>query len=213
MYCTEDDVRRVLGLDIDDVSDETLKKYIEDAQKDVLNDMSKHIIDDELVGNINGSNTTFELTHKFMADSNYDGSINSLDVTVYRWGTSGSLDTRVESTVSTIYPEYGTLVLTAAPASTFSEVTATYYYYPSYVDISMISKPCAIQAAYQYFGREVLFWPENWMHGAYRFRLNPERMMKWLENEYQKSLTRIMGKRWGKTEHSPPTLIRRSGPI
>jgi len=186
MWCTPEDVRKELGLLSEDVDDVTLLHYIEKAQDSLRDQISIYVFDEELAGDIDGVNTTFRTAHYPIADCDYDLAVGTSDVVLYKWGEYGSIDTRSTIAASTIYPDYGIIVLSDPPEGTIKAVTCTYYYYPTRIDMGRLPKVCALLAAYYYVRAEMLLIPEKWAHGAYRFeRGTPAEM---LYSEYEREL-------------------------
>jgi hypothetical protein len=189
MWCTEEQVRRKLGLRSEEVPDGDILHYIEDAQKDMRGDISYEMSNDELDGAINGSNTTFTTTFCNIADRNFDLIIGTLDVTVYGWTDKNDPATKSTLTVGTIYPEYGKIVLDTAPSNSYVKITADYFYNTLVTDMTLYPDACAYLSAFYYGLSETLLMPKQWMHGAYRFLKSED--IPLLEAEYQKRLLRI----------------------
>ena len=206
-YTNPEHVRRILGLTVDDVSDSDLESFIEEAQKEVLDQIAIYMFEDTLSGKINGSNTTFKTSYAPIADSNFDLKVDVNDLEVYAWGEAGSIDTRIKWSLSTIYPDYGTIVLSSAPDSTYDVITATYYYYPNrHIKLNRIPRATALLAGYYYILSEMLLIPEQWMHGAYRFR--HARPYQVLLDEYYREINIILGREHVKEEHGEVELLR-----
>jgi len=206
MLTTPDRVREYMGLTSSEAPDSQLNDYIERAQREFLNDVAIYVRDDTLTGNIDGLNCTFLLTYPHVADRNFDGTVDVNDITVYKWGKAGSLDLREEVAVSTFYPEYGVVILSEAPASTYDVITATYYYYPREIDHDLVPEAVACLAAFYYVMREYLLIPERLSHGAYRFSHARPYMV--LLDQYYRIRDILLGKLHTKGCHSEPELIR-----
>ena len=203
MWTSPEDIRRRLGLSDDEAPDELVEDYIIDAQKELRRDIAFYVFDDVLSGNLDG--TTFTLNHTFVADKNYDNTVDINDIEVYGWTDSDDPITRTTLSVSTIYPEYGKIVLTSVP-SDYEKITACYYYYDIAIDTSLISEACTDLAAYYFAEREILLMPRQWMHGAYRYMKSAE--YKDLIVSYERKKDRILGYASMKGEHDKAELIR-----
>lgn len=186
MWCTEEQVRRKLGLRNEEVTDVEITSYITDAQKDMRGDLAYEVSDDTLEGNL--SETTFTTTYVNIADRNFDLKINNSDITVYGWVDDTDPASRTILTVSTIYPEYGKVVLVSAP-SNYTKITADYFYTSSPTDLTLYPDACAYLAAFYYGMSEIVLMPKQWMHGAYRFLKTED--LPILESEYHKKLIRL----------------------
>jgi hypothetical protein len=168
-WCNAENVRKEIGLTEADLPDADIDYYINKAQIELLSDMTSYAFETPMHGNIDGFNTTFSITLGPFADSDFDGVVSTSDITVYKWGNSGSIDTRVLCSISTIYPDFGIVVLTEAPSSTFEVVVADCYHYSKHINTAKIAHVTALLAAYHYVMAEQLLLPKQWMHGAYRF--------------------------------------------
>jgi len=204
--CSPNDVRNKLGLSVTEAPDESVNEYIDNAQIYVRSDISVYVFDDVLSGNIDGSNTTFTCNNKFITDRNFDKTINVSDIDVFSWTDSDDPATKSSIAVSTIYPEYGKVVLNSAPSTSIEQVTANYYYSYGPVDFDIVKDACANLAAYYYAQREILLMPKQWMHGAYRFMKSGE--YKDLLVNYYNKIEKINSVESERGEHDDPTLIR-----
>ena len=205
-WCNPQQVRKVIGLTPDDVRDEDLYQYIEDAQRDVRDQIAVYQYQEELKGKIDGENTTFSTSFSPIADADFDLDVDTSDVEVWKWGDKDSIDTKETVTVSTIYPDEGKIVLSSPPASTYDCVVCNYYYYPRKIDTNRLPRVTALLAGYYYIMSEMLLIPEQWMHGAYRFR--HARPYTLLLDEYYRELESLIGRRHVKEEHSTVSFMR-----
>ena len=167
-WTTEDKVRRKIGLNSEDVEDDVITPYIEEAQADMLRDISHSVIDEKLSGNIDGTNTTFSTSYPYIADTNFDLTIDGSDIKVYGWSNEDDPSTKVTLSVSTVHNLYGKIVLSDAPTN-IVKITADYNYYDNPINLADIPETCAYLAAFYYGLSEIVLMPKQWMHGAYRF--------------------------------------------
>jgi len=205
-YCTEDDVRKRLHLKPGRADDEELRYWISEAQLELLRDISIEVIDERADGNINGSNTTFSVDYKPLADIDYDGTINANDVEVYAWGDRDDPTTKSSLTVSTIYPSYGTIVLSSAPASTFDQVTVNYRYYPNTINFSLAKVATRELTAYKFVLAKYLLIPERLAHGPVRYTFG--RPAEKIYREYRRILNLMITKPYSIQEREATTLLR-----
>ena len=206
MLISPEDVRKVIGVSPEDASDLDIEPYIEKAQRELLNDIAIQVIDNTLSGSINGINTTFSLSHGNIADSNFDGTVDANDITVYAWGEINEPATKVKMTVSSLDAYYGKVYMASAPANTFDILTADYYYYPRKIDTNLMKDACAFLAGYYYVLKEYLLIPDAISHGALRIRHGKPYMM--LLDEYYRIIDKLLAMPYVKTEHGEPTEIR-----
>ncbi len=166
MWCNPEDVRKILGIEPEDESDEKLKYFIRDAQREILDRIAIYEEHDKLEGSIDGWNTTFSYHQKYIADSNFD---YEPDMRVYAWSNGTILGRLV---IDTIDYDNQKVILYAAPSTNCTSITASYYYYPKYINTTRLRRVTALLAAYYYALSEYLLIPEQWFHGAYRFRFD-----------------------------------------
>lgn len=197
-------VRKYTGLDPEDVTDENLKFYIEQANTVVFEDVAVQVIDERLSGDINGSNTIFTTNYKHIADRDFDCVNSSIDVTVYKWGTAGSLSTRSECTISSINAEEGKIYFKTAPASTYDVITINYYYYKNRPVWHTLRRAANLWAAYEYILAEYLLIPTSLRRGALSWRhVKP---YKDLYERYLDAINRFNKHLTTKKKHSYPTM-------
>jgi hypothetical protein len=206
MWTQPDRVRKYIGLDASDVSDEDLSDYITKAQEELFDQISVYAFEEVMSGDIDGSNTTFTVSNPYIADSNFDLVADSLDVEVYKWGTYGSIDTMSTIGVSTIYPDRGLIVLNTPPESTIEAVTCSYYFYPRKLNLNRLEDVTALLAAYYYVRTEMLLVPKQWMHGAYRFIKGTP--AEELLQEYYRNLEILLGRMHKKKVHGEVEFAR-----
>lgn len=199
-------VRKYLGLTDIEAPDDDLELFILEAQRNMLRDIASKVIDEEPSGSINGSNTIFELDHKYIADMNFNSSIDANDIQVYGWTDKDDPSTKSSFNVSTIYPAYAKIVLTTAPSSTYEKITVDYYHHSGPVNLEEFSDACACLSAYGYALSEIAMMPDQWMHGAYRFTKGNS--YKELYDLYLQKIARINARISERAEHETMTLLR-----
>jgi hypothetical protein len=203
MWTNPEVVRRILGLTVEEAPDEDLIYYIEDAQRDVFDQITEYHEHDRLEGAINGVNRTFRYHYPFLADSNFDG---EPDMKVYVWVGNTIAGQAIITTIDTLN---NLVYLYAAPSSNASQVTACYYTYPSRIDANRLSRITGLLAAYYYALAEFALVPEQWFHGAYRFTF--EKQFDRLLEEYYREIETLKRKEtrigtFGAAEYYPATL-------
>ena len=204
---TPADVREAIGLTSEEADDSKLEGYITKAYRNFLNDVGIKVIDNVLTGDIDGTNTIFFTSYTPIADIDFDGTVSTLDIAVYKWGTTGSLDTRETITLSAFDPTYGRLVTTTAPSDTIDIVTASYYYYPRHIPDELIVDAISYLAGYYYVMQEFLLIPEKLSHGSYRWTHVKPYVPIW--EEYLKARMAITARLAEKTEHDDVVQIRK----
>ncbi|RLJ10169.1 MAG: hypothetical protein DRP15_00925 [Candidatus Aenigmatarchaeota archaeon] len=171
MYTTPQDVRDLLGVSIEDASDEILKEFIEKAQRVVLKHITVKVKDEVMSGSINGQNNTFSVSNKYLADVDFDEQVTTSDFKIYGWKDADDPGTKVELTCSTFYPEYGIFVLSEAPdPNTYEILTCDYSYYTCQIDWTLVELATAYYAAFLWVARELFLVPEEWALGNLRIR-------------------------------------------
>jgi len=212
-YSTADDMRRIIGLstissDPDYVVDADLNYFIDKACTLMIEDFSIQKIDESMSGNINGSNTSFSVSYTPVADINFDGTINSLDVNVYGWTDTSDPSTKTSLAVTTLYPQEGKVVLTSAPASTYEDITCTYRHYLSEtIRLALLPLANAYLAGWLYITSEYLLTPDQYAVGALRYNYKLSPITKAL-NKYYEVMNLIKTKHWTKKQHNDIKLLR-----
>lgn len=132
MYASLEKFRQLTPFTKGDVSDETITSLIPVADKAVMRIATIEVYDEELSGNVDGSNTIFTVKNKPIADRDLDRQISTGDVTVLL-ATKDAENNRVstETTVSSVSSRDGRIILTTAPTTTTAElgVFCDYRYY------------------------------------------------------------------------------------
>ncbi len=173
MYTTPQDVRDLLGLTLEDASDSVLTEFIEKAQNIVLKYITVKIVDEEMTGNINGSNNTFKVKHRYIADVDFDKTVTTSDFTIYGWTDSDDPGTKVTLPLSTFYPEYGIFVLSSAPdPDTYEKITCDYSYYTCQIDWDLVGMATAYYAGMLWTAREMFLVPPSLAIGNVTVRHN-----------------------------------------
>jgi len=168
-YNTYSEVIRVCGLD-PDISDTTLTRFINEADKMIIDRITVKVIDEKLTGTINGSNKEYWTKYKNLADINanmliqgYESgkvSKDDADYHVYTWTDEEDEDTKVEVEVDNTKcnPYTGRIYLKTAP-SNVEVVTIDYSYYPNKVDMDILKNCAALYAGYLYLRSEYSLFP------------------------------------------------------
>jgi len=170
-YTDAEEIRKILGITIDDAKDDVLDDFIQKAQKVLLHYIQIQVIDEEMDGSINGSNTTFTCTNKFIADTNYDKAITTSDFTINGWTDEDDPTSKVTLTVSTFDAVNGFFKLATAPdCSTYDTVTITYSYYTCKIDWDMVELATTYYAAMLWAAKELYLVPEDLVIGNIRIR-------------------------------------------
>ena len=210
-WTTPEEVRKELGLKMEDVSDEDLAYYIEKAQRNLLSDIAVYRFEEAMIGSIDGVNCTFQTRYSPIADSNFDGVVNPQDIIVAKWGDINNFSTRSTIQVSSIDPVFGIVVLASPPEATVQAVTCTYYYLPNpKITFEHLRRLSSILAAYYYVRSEMLLVPDSWAHGAYRFTKGTP--AEELLNEYYRELSKVRGREHLKESHTEVRYVRGEQP-
>jgi len=170
MYGTAQDVRDLLGITIDDADDSILEEFLDKAQRVILHYIQVEVHDEEMTGNINGTNNTFVAKHPWPADTNFDKVIDTSDFKIYGWTKASDPSTKVELSVSTFYPQFAKFVLTEAPSTTYKKITIDYSYYTKAIDWDLVSLATCYYAGMLWVARELYLVPEDLTIGNVRVR-------------------------------------------
>lgn len=151
-YVTASDVRDYLNLDTADISDADLAKLISKADALVRKYITVYIEDEELLdtdgssATIDGSVSQYRVRHTPIADSNFDGVVDSSDVSVYGWVDSSDPSSKTQLTVSSVDAFNGLITLSSAPSSSYETLTITYRFHLARVDYTTLVPLASIYA-------------------------------------------------------------------
>lgn len=176
-WCTIDEFRRFNGLPIDSQDpnfepDNTLEYYVIAGQYNVLPDVSIQVRDEHLSGVIDNANKVFFTGNKMIFDSNFDKSINVYDVSVYGWGDIDDYNTKTSISVASVTSLLGRIQLTSIPSSTYSVLTADYYFSLYEIDFTQLALAAALRAGIDYFTARYMEIPNNVRIGAQAYRMD-----------------------------------------
>lgn len=166
-FTTEQDIRDLLGLTIDDAPDDVLSPFITKAQYVILHYIQIQIQDE--VVSLDTTGTTIALSNQYISDTNFDKVVNASDVKVYGWSDTENVGSRSTLTVSTIYPDHGIVVL-SADASSYDQVTVDYSYYTCAIDWNLLGMAAAYYAGMLWVAKEEFLVPEDLTIGNIRVR-------------------------------------------
>ncbi len=170
-------------------ADSVLEYYLDNSQYAVRPDVMSYIRDDQISGSINGSNTEFYITNYPIADGNFDGSLNSNDVTVYGWGDINNFLTKTSLGVVSINAVEGRITMSSAPASTYDALTCDYYYSMYEINTTLLEQASAYLAGYTYFVARYMEVPMNVRIGAQAYKMESPAQKAW--NAYTVVMSRI----------------------
>lgn len=197
-WTTAEAVRRMNGFPLDTndpnyAEDLVLHYYVDRAQEAVASDVSILVRDEQTSGSINGTNTYFFCTNKPIADWNFDKVINTLDVTVYGWGSLEDLNTKTSLSVSAIDYLNGRITMSSAPSSTFEVLTIDYRHSKYEINFTLLDVATAYMAGWLYLTAEYMEMPTTTRVGAqgFRFESSPP-TNAW--NAYLRTMDRIRHK-------------------
>jgi len=144
-FCTVLEVRNIISLTADDITDEQIASLIKFAQIQIAQELYVYhedeeveYIDEEKDNNIDGSNKTFYTRFWPIADRNQDGVVDSSDVKFYKIDSDGN---RTEMAISSIDASSGKIVLEEAPTTDYS-LKVTYSSYPINITSSDLKMAC-----------------------------------------------------------------------
>lgn len=149
-FCTAAEVRNIISLTSDDISDVEIENLIKIAQIQVAQELYAYhedeeveYIDDEKDNEIDNSNTVFYTRFWPIADKNRDGQVTTDDIKVYKFDSDGN---RTEVTVSSIDAERGKFVLSEAPTTDYT-LKVTYCSRPPNIADNDLKMTCILLTA------------------------------------------------------------------
>lgn len=125
-----------------DISDADVNSLISEADRAILRLATLEVYDEELSGDIDGSNKIFTTEHKPIADIDFDKDVDKDDVTVYLVDYDAEENpVATETEVSAVNARDGIVTLTTAPTTSNAEVGVyiDYRYYKGPVDYDMLT--------------------------------------------------------------------------
>jgi len=166
-YVTPAEVRdELLSYDVEDAPDSLLSKYISEAERVLITDISASVLEEELTGSIDGKNTEFKVKHYPIADSDADGTIDASDIeSVKGWKSDTTYDTL---SVSKVIPEKGIIILSTPPSpTTYKKITCNYRYYPGFLpDFTLVKLACKIYSVFLFTLKEFALMPLRFQVGG-----------------------------------------------
>jgi len=207
-YVTVTEARTLLGYTTDDISDSDLQTLIDYATELIIEDLTLAIRDEEASGNIDGSNTTFEVDQFPIADTNGDKVVTGSDVTVYQWVDKDDPATKSTVPVSTIHPREGIIVLSSPPASTIEAITVDYSYtWEEALNWDLIKVATSYLVGYLFSIKKFTILPESIARGPIRIRHYVKPYDSYLL-KYNNIMKYIKSKRFAKKTHDDMGLAR-----
>jgi hypothetical protein len=188
-YCSIPEARLLLGYTATDIGNTDLQELINYASTIIVEDLTISVIDEEPIGKIDGSNSTFTVMYYPLADVNADKVINSLDVTVYAWSIRDNPSTKTVVEVDTVYNREGYIVLKNPPSSSIQQITVDYAYtWEEALNWELLKLATAYMVGYIFAIRKFTVIPDVVSRGPLRFahRVKPY-------DEYYKKYQEIMG--------------------
>lgn len=141
-YATLSRLRAITHFTEAEISDSDVNLFIPDADRGILRLATIEVYDEELKGDIDGSNKIFTTKHTRIADTDFDSDVDGDDVVVNRVSYDDELNPEsTEVTVSLVNPRDGIVTLETAPTTLNSEIGVhiDYRYYKSAVDYDIIT--------------------------------------------------------------------------
>ena len=141
-YATLARLRAITHFTEAEISDSDVNLFIPDADRGILRMATIEVYDEELEGDIDGSNTIFTTEHKPIADIDFDKDIDEDDVVVYLKDYDAEQNpVSAEAEVSDVNSRDGIVTLTTAPTTTDTEIGVfiDYRYYQTSVDFDVLT--------------------------------------------------------------------------
>jgi len=211
-YCTPEEVRMRLKIKEQDGQDRHMITFITDAQMQVLKDLTGYRVDEELYGTIDGTNVYFYTDKQFIADRNFDMTVDGNDVIVYLWTDASDPSTKSTATISAVSRTMGQITLASAPPGGTAKITCDYRFYNSYLEAwSDVTMATAYLAGYFWILRDRLLLPDSVKIGSLHWRISFPQWRE-LHTEYMRIISKIRGKMIVHGEMSLPERMAGSIP-
>jgi len=141
-YATLSRLRSITHFTEAEISDADINLFIPDADRGILRLATLEVYDEELAGDVDGSNTIFTTEYKPIADIDFDKDIDKDDVVVYLKDYDAEQNpVSAEAEVSDVNSRDGIVTLTTAPTTTDTEIGVfiDYRYYKKSVDFDVLT--------------------------------------------------------------------------
>jgi len=186
MYCTPQEIRELLGIEIHDAPDNVLIPFIEKAQEYVKKFIQVQVYDEKMQG-WKGfpPNNTFTVQNPYLADTNNDLKVDINDVTCYWWPTDDPFK-KEKKTPSTLDPLRGIIVFPESFPADYEKATCDYAYYVTAINWDLVKMACIYYASILWVQSELLLAPEAGGIGALRYR--GVRPWQYLREEFNRTV-------------------------
>ncbi len=137
-YCSLSDFRKITPFDKNQISDDDVIVLMKPASTLVHRKvMTKHKLERDLVGPVDGSNTIFYVKHKAIGDADMDSDVDASDIQVYyaTFDSNNRLDYGSAQTVSAVDAQSGNFTMSTAPTTVTAEAGLYVTYYSTVEDL------------------------------------------------------------------------------
>lgn len=157
MWATPEELRKVLGLTVDQLSDSEATYWIQRGQEYVRLDTGIYVTV-ELTGSIDGSNKVFTAPLVPIGDGDFDLDVDANDIAVYGYTDPTDESTKVQLTVANVSPNTGRIELIDAPAG-YAVIKASYWHSWALEQPVILGMATALASAYFFLISEYAFIP------------------------------------------------------
>lgn len=166
MWTTPSEMRRILGLKVEELSDMDATHWIEKAQVLVRADTGLLQQEVGLSGIIDGINKVFFVPKIPIGDKDFDLRVGTTDIEVYGYIDENDETTKVKLDVANVSPMTGRVELVTPPNTTFTVLKATYWHSWILESTEIIKLATALYAGYLYTLSEEAFIPVDLKIGS-----------------------------------------------
>lgn len=141
-YCSLTDFRSISPFPTDEINDTNVIKLMPIASSLVHRKiMTKHKLERDLVGPVDGSNTTFYVKHKAIGDADMDSDVDISDIQVFyaTFDSNNRLDYGSAQTVSAVDAQSGNFTMSTAPTTVTAEAGIYVTYFSTVEDLDYTS--------------------------------------------------------------------------
>jgi len=175
MWTTPEDVRRILNVTVDQLSDAEANEFIEKAQNYVRLDTGVFLKYADLKGSIDGTNKVFFVEQVPIGDGDFYFDVDPLDVTVWAFTDEKDESTKTELSVSHVSPETGRIELTTAPSPDYKVLKIDYWHSWVLEFKKAIEEATTFITAYFFLISQFAFIPLEFSLGDLRYKFKGPR--------------------------------------
>jgi len=166
MWCSPEDVRKIVGISPRELPDSRALSWIEQGQSIVRHDTALKLELVQLEGAIDGKNKLFKVPLAPIGDSDFDAKVTPSDIEVLAYTDSEKESTRTKVDVNRVWPIAGQIELKSAPSTDIQAIKANYWHSWIIEDSNALKLATSLMAGYLYAVSEYALMPVRQRMGS-----------------------------------------------